>query len=434
MDNNQLKTIKALIREKSKPQLCDLIIDLCKRFPDSFEHVLMWGKSANGVNINEELALEYWRKAEAIVDEFNAYGGGPEDEEDEAYEYIEKVCELIPKLSWETRQKIMDGMLAQYHYGNSGFGDTLTDACFDMCTKREEWLHLAEKLNGYSGNWDKKLVMDIYNIIGDEENFLDLRKKNLNYGSDYFELVGFYTKKGDIETALLYAHEGLVKGEGRVDHLTAYLFDHYENRRQVDKLEELLQTCEEKKKERAFVSSRLYEYYKDSSDYDNAKRCLLKEFEYITSRNLDDQYKKMKKYLNDSDWNKIENSLFKELKKRDIEGYMRVCLSKGLKKEVYDIITEKFTPWGNDYDFFADKLKKDFPEKIIEYYFRIAVNHVENGSNRKSYNSSMKYFKKAKAIYLNVLKDATRWENKLAEIRERYKKRRAFLEESAVLD
>ncbi|MCL1976076.1 MAG: hypothetical protein FWG61_07960 [Firmicutes bacterium] len=66
MDNNQLKKIKALIREKSKPQLCDLIIDLCKRFPDSFEQVLMWGKSANGVNINEELALEYWRKAEAI--------------------------------------------------------------------------------------------------------------------------------------------------------------------------------------------------------------------------------------------------------------------------------------------------------------------------------------------------------------------------------
>jgi hypothetical protein len=108
--------------------------------------------------------------------------------------------------------------------------------------------------------------------------------------------------------------------------------------------------------------------------------------------------------------------------------------TKGLKQEVYDIITEKFSPWGNDYDFYADKLKNDFHEKIIEYYLRLALYYVENGANRKSYVTSMKYFKKAKEIYLKILKDKPRWESKLVEIRERYKKRKAFMEESLVLD
>ena len=105
-----------------------------------------------------------------------------------------------------------------------------------------------------------------------------------------------------------------------------------------------------------------------------------------------------------------------------------------MKQEVYSVITEKISLWGNDYDYYADKLKNDFPEKIIEYYFMLAINHVEKGANRKSYITSMKYFKKAKEIYLKILKDKPRWESKLAEIRERYKKRKAFMEESRVLD
>jgi len=219
--------------------------------------------------------------------------------------------------------------------------------------------------------------------------------------------------------------------------LVSYLFDYYENHKQPDELEKLMQTCENKNQERDFVSGRLYEYYKACGDYENAKKYLLKNFEYSKSRALDSQYAKTKEYLTDNDWQKVEDNLFKSLKNRDIEGYMRICLEKGYKQEVYDIIIAarpSLSPWGNDYDFFADKLKKDFPEKIIEYYFRYAAYYVENGSNRKSYIASMKYFKKAKEIYLKVLKDNTRWVNKLAEIRARYQKRRAFIEESRVLD
>jgi methionine synthase II (cobalamin-independent) len=83
---------------------------------------------------------------------------------------------------------------------------------------------------------------------------------------------------------------------------------------------------------------------------------------------------------------------------------------------------------------YSDKLKNDFPEKIIEYYFKLALYDVENGANRKSYVTSMKYFKKAKEIYLDILDDKPRWESKLTEIKARYNKRKAFMEESRVLD
>ena len=257
----------------------------------------------------------------------------------------------------------------------------------------------------------------------------------MRYGTDYFELVEYFTKQGDTVQALYYAHKGLENGGGRIDHLVSYLFDYYEKRKDTGELEKIMQVCENRKSECSFVSGRLHDYYKDNGDYANAKKYLLKEFDYAKNNALDKQYEKVKKYLNESDWQSVENNLFASLKKRDITGYMNICLKKGLKQEVYDVITtEKFSPWGNDYDFYADKLKNDFPEKIIEYYFKLALYHVENGANRKSYVTSMKYFKKAKEIYLKILKDKPRWESKLAEIRERYNKRKAFMEESKVLD
>ena len=434
MDKNKLKTVEKLLHDKPEAQLRGLIVELYDKFPDAYEHILLWGKESGSSDINAKPALEYWRKAEKIIDEFNRYGGGDEDDEEQAYEYIRSISELIPSLSWVTRKKIMDGLLVQYHYGNSGFDDPLTDACFELCRECDEWLYLANNLISCDRRWNKKLVMDIYRIIGDDESFLDLRIKSLEYGADYFELIHHYHDKGDEGTALSWAHKGLEKGDGHIGQVVDYLFNHYEAKSDTAKLEEIFATCERRQAERSSVAGRLFAYYKGKNDYENAKRNLLRDFEYTRSGKLNEFYSSIKHYLTDDDWQQVEPELFNTLKKRDLEGYLHICLEKGMKQEVYEIISDNGSPQGNDYTFFADKLKKDFPEKIIEYYFKLALHHVEVGSNRKSYIQSMKYFKKAKEIYLKVLKDKPRWERKLTEIRTRYKSRRAFLEESKVLD
>jgi len=434
MDKNKLETVERIIRDKSEAQLKGLIVELCDKFSDAYEYILHWGKDTGGVDINNKLAAEYWEKAEKIIDEFNSYGGGPEYEENEAYGYIESISELIPTLSWGTRQEIMDGMLVQYHYSNSGFDDSLIEACFEMCKEHDEWLYLAGKLESFGGRYDKRLVMNIHRIIGDDNSFLEMRNANLHYGSDYFELVQYYEEKGDEETALSYASKGLEKGQGRIVDLVVYLFEYHEERKHTDELEKLLAICEQRAQEHSLLAGRLFDYYNTEGDYENAKRCLLKKFEYTGNRELDKNYEEIKNYLNDSDWASVEGELFNALKERSIEGYLRICLEKGMKQEVYDIITKKTTRWGVDYDYFADKIKKDFPEKIIEYYFELAIKLVEGGANRSSYKQSMHYFKNMKEIYTKILNDKPRWNEKLAEIKQRYKTRRAFLEESRVLD
>ncbi len=50
------------------------------------------------VSINDDLLLlEYWEDARSIISDFNELGGGPEEDEDEAYGYLEKISEPIKK-------------------------------------------------------------------------------------------------------------------------------------------------------------------------------------------------------------------------------------------------------------------------------------------------------------------------------------------------
>jgi len=77
MDKNKLKTIESLLLDKSEAKLKGLIVELCEKFSDAYEHILVWGKSTGSIDINDKLALEYWKKAESIIDEFNSYGSSP---------------------------------------------------------------------------------------------------------------------------------------------------------------------------------------------------------------------------------------------------------------------------------------------------------------------------------------------------------------------
>jgi uncharacterized Zn finger protein len=77
-----------------------------------------------------------------------------------------------------------------------------------------------------------------------------------------------------------------------------------------------------------------------------------------------------------------------------------------------------------DRDYFADKLKRDFPEEIGEYFAQLALRHVEGGAgpNRKGYIQAVNYYRKVKEIYAQILKDKRRWERLLTDMKERYKK------------
>ena len=102
--------------------------------------------------------VQYWTRASEIIDEFNEYGGGPEEEEEIACDELEKMTELLEteEIPWEPRKELLEEVLDFIRMDNSGFSDMLTDVVRSMCRTKEEKIYLADLLSqskGYYGNW-----------------------------------------------------------------------------------------------------------------------------------------------------------------------------------------------------------------------------------------------------------------------------------------
>ncbi|HJH26142.1 MAG TPA: hypothetical protein C5S37_05045 [Methanophagales archaeon] len=82
----------------------------------------------------------------------------------------------------------------------------------------------------------------------------------------------------------------------------------------------------------------------------------------------------------------------------------------------------------NEFDEFAAKLEEDFPEGIIEYYWQNAYRNIPGG-NRGTYRIAAGYLAKVKRIYINLLKDESRWKKRFFDLKAEFKNRPAFLDE-----
>jgi len=412
--------------------------------------VKMIDKKNVTVALNDELLMEYWYNAEGIVSELNEYGGGPEEDEMEAAEWLHKISELKEKgpISTEAKFEFLDEAFKQYDYGNSGLDDVLMDAFFGVCETKEEWMYLMEKLKKNPDEWRNKLIMEIQREhLHDEQAYLDLRKGNLHYGMDYWDLAEFYIRKKENKKAVEIAEEGLLKGEGRLTDLFKFLSDYYAKRRDTANLERVVQYALKEKSDEQEMLDRLFKYYKVQGDYENAKKALLKAFEYVKGTGYIPEvrsyahYNKMKQFLTETDWKTIEPKIIQKIRENDLENYLQICLDKGLKKEVIDIVLnppKKQSGIGfwfdRDYDFdtFANQLKEEFPEKIIEYYWQKAYENIPGG-NRNTYDMAAHYLMKVKKIYINILKDENKWNQRYADLKTEFKKRPAFLEEVGII-
>lgn len=330
-------------------------------------------------------------------------GGGSEEDEDEACSRLNRISDLIKEGDISTRAKLefLDDAFEEYNYENSGLEDAMMDVFFEICQTKEEWGYLVKKLDERPSDWRKKLIMDIQReYLHNDKAYLEERMKNLHYGMDYWDLVAFYIKKGEIRKALETAEQGILKGEGRLTELFQFLSDHFVKNGDVANLERVVQTALTRKHEEKPMLDRLFEYYRAQGNYEKAKGALLKSFEFAGNKGYYVEYKRMKEFLKDSDWKQIEPKIFNEIKDKNIHEYLRICLDKNMKKEVLDIVLNPpKNKWGfvleNDFDQFADKIKEDFPEKIIEYYWKKAHAKISNG-NRKTYSEAAVYLSRAR--------------------------------------
>lgn len=438
-------SLYARLRDLNNSEFYDLVSTLLIKKPELHQLVLEWFKEKQESmpetvtdddldSINDGLLLEYWEDARSIISEFNELGGGPEDDEEEAFGYLEKISELVKEggLSTTAKLEFLDEAFEEYNINNSGFEDGLLDIFFEICQTKEEWEYLVKKLDECPSDWRKEQIMKIQReYLHDDAAYLQERMQILNYGMDYWDLVEYYVEKGDQVKALETAETGILKGEGWVTKLFEFLWEYYSKKGDTSNLERLVQTALSRNTEQKNMLDRLFEYYRSKGDYEHAKVALLKSFEF-TGEKYYEEYKKLKKILKVSDWKSIEPEIFNEIKEKDFHDYLRICLDKGMKEAVLKSI---FNPPKNrfgysiedDFDEFADKLANDFPDKITEYYWQKAYRNIPNG-NRKTYSIAAKYLGKTKDIYINILNNEAGWIKRFSDLKSEFKKRPAFLE------
>ncbi len=441
----------------SNKDMYDLVQTLLNKSPQVRKSILEWfmdkSKDMNNINkkqvskaLNEERLWEHWYDAKSIISQFNEYGGGPEDEEEECDGHLDHIEELAEKgeISTEVKCEFLDELFEEYNVGNSGFEDKMMDICFVLSKTKEEWQYLVKKLGEEPTEWRNDLIMDIQKKhLKDDDAYLKLRKDDLHYGMDYWDLAEFYIGKGEQKTAVEIAEEGLLKGEGRLTQLLEFLSDHYAKSKDTANLERVVQYAIKKKSEEKEMLNRLFEYYKAQNDYENAKKALLKAFEYVKAAGYIPEvrsyahYNKMKQFLAKADWKEIEPKIIRDVREKDLEDYMRICLDKNMKKEVMDILLNPPNKRHSvglrveteyDFDEFAKRLKEEFPEDIIKYYWQKAYCNIQNG-NRETYSTAARYLDMVKHIYIDILNEKSKWEQRFSNLKVEFKKRPAFLEE-----
>lgn len=144
MDN---KTVKKLIQNYAPAELQELILAIVSKNPAAQQALLDYcqkkgkkPKSKNYETIIINQLEHHWTRASEIIDEFNEYGGGPEEEEEIASDELEKMMELLEteEIPWEPRKELLEEVLEYIPMDNSGFYDMLTDVADAMCRTKEE--------------------------------------------------------------------------------------------------------------------------------------------------------------------------------------------------------------------------------------------------------------------------------------------------------
>ena len=403
------KTINRLIGKFDKKQLQELIAYIVSVNESAQESLLDYCekkekdiKTDNHALILESKIRQYWKNASGIIEEFDMYGGGPESDEDEAYGMLGDMMKLLEdnEVSWIVRKEILDEMLDFVASDNSGFTDYLMDIALIMCTNKQENIYLADFLIENATSYYRGLAAKIYLENGEEQKFVESKKANLQYGSDYLELAAYYKKHNDKETALKIVLEGLDKANGRLDEIYEYLFKYYDKNKNEAALEKLYAESEKRKRDQDTITELMYQYYQKKGDYGKQKETLLKLLSCCDNRELYKLYQKCRQELSDEDFRKEESVILKTIKKRNLPVYFDILMDKGETKEVIEYLTQhqQYRGWGLDQGhYFSKRLSDEYPQEIVDMYWREVAFYVSLGKEN-NYSHAVGVLKEIRTI------------------------------------
>lgn len=423
-----LTTAKKLLRNTKREDLIKIISKL-STYDDAADE---WLLDYCNKHCEEEKNLviqkqirHYWDVAEAIIDEANEYGGTSYSKEEEAYDALSMIDDLTKKnkTPWTFRQQIVDEMMEQFYYGNSGFDDALFDNCDCLCQTKEEKLYLADALTKSGNGYYIGVAANIYLNCGEDEAFVETQSKNLRYGSDYIELADYYKKNKQPDKAVALVEEALSKADGRMDEVYRWLFKEYRKKNQEDKIQQLYKKALSKKWNVDTMVGLMYEYYSD--DYDKKKPYLLKMPEVCDSRDIRKWFDECKNQLSEEDFCKSAESLYAILKKRNIHDYLQLRIDEGSLHEVWEYLRDNpQRMYGYSVDMghnLTKQIADAYPKEVCTQYWK-ECEMLCSQSNKKNYMAAVQVLVEIKSISRKhkLLDD---WESTYSAFLERHRRK-----------
>ncbi|MCM3737274.1 hypothetical protein M3215_16075 [Bacillus cytotoxicus] len=432
-------SLQDLCKELEKEELIELVKHLAHHYVDIDMAVMEWYALQKGIEkkdpLSNKLLWEYWERAEDIISDFNKYGGGPEHLEYEAYEYLEKITDLLSQFSIPADKKrlLINKLFTQYALGNSGFEDVLIDKIYELCESDSDWEYVITLFQKEPSTWNQKCIMRIYkDQLQDGEAYLQMRLQSLEYGMDYWDLAAYYISQGQIDKAIEVAEAGIENGQGRKTELFAFLFDYYVEQDEITQIQAVVDMAFQKQSDIGLICDRTFRYFKRKNKYEELKNILVRAFrtDYHNKNHYED-FNSMKEQLSAEDWAEVQEEMLGIVQKENMRDYLEICYDMERYDEILETILEPSRYTYTDWDSLADKLVDQYPREIIEYYWNKGCSFIPNG-NRKSYRESITYFKKVRNIYDNKLNEYEVWQSRLEALEIQYRNRRAFLDEMSV--
>ncbi len=346
-----------------------------------------------------EAVFALWEELEPDLAELDEYGGGDHNTQDNVGELLYELFTKLKKLhlTSDDRRSLLEEVLPYIRSGNAGMDDALYDVAYATCSDKEDWRYLAQRLEELGKDWPLDHARRIYRKIGDQDKFLALRSRRMEYGADYHDLATFYWEQGDREQALAVASEGMRKGKGRMDELRIFLAD------------------------RA----------KESGD---RQGYLELQFSQATEPLSLASYQAFKKLCSAEEWKTFEPCIHAATAK----AWPGERLKIHMHREEYDQAIRVLTtlPYPNSrYDAddalkIAAQLEQRYPDQVLAFYMS-ALGNLNQNAPRETYAHKAKAAEKVRHMWVDVIKVPAKWEAWAKRVKTVNLRRSAFQDEFA---
>lgn len=323
------------------------------------------------------------------------------------------------------KSKLINKIFVYYNNLDDTMKDTFLDFFSSLCDNSNLWTQLVTLLEEKPSDSDYLFIMNIYkDKLNNEEKFLKIKKEK--FGMTSFELAKYYINTNQTEKATEACEEALLNNEEPKSDIYNYLLNYYIEYKEEDKLNKLVNESFNNIDITKNIITKALDYYLNNDNMYEYKKLLFSAFKIPYEKNYLEEYKKIKKSMDEAEFINIRPNLLNIVKfginaKKD---YLQICLFEKLYDNIIEVLKNvKSTPIEySDFkmlDKFADHLKERFPIEIIDYYISVFELLLQANTDT-SYDDAIQYIKKIQYIYIQILNSTEKWMNFLYRIELKY--------------